>query len=447
MSMRWAVLTAFAWVALASAAEPPADELPEGAKMSYLDNGKVRVGVDLNHGGAIVYLAPKGGRNLINNHDLGRQVQMSFYSGPVPYTEKGKAPSEHWKGLGWNPIQTGDDHRNPSKVIAHENDGKTLHVACIPMQWPLDNVPGECTFDSWIQLEETSVKVRARLTNARSDRTLYPARQQELPALYANGAFFRVISYVGTRPFSGEPVTEQPKSKTKHPWVNWQATENWSALLDASDEGIGLITPGRTDHTGGFAGKPGPNLTRGNATGYLGGQGFELLDHDIRYDYAYELIVGNLRAIRARAQAVAEARGRALPAWTFAADRQGWHYGRGIDAGWPIRGELDLRPDGKTPFRALSPLTFWQADQAGSATIEAAFGGKGAKATLTLVKHPLNADGADVQLPLPIQADGQMRRYVIPLAKPGYTGAYSRVTLTLAPQTTTARVKSVELTK
>ncbi|MEY3530623.1 MAG: hypothetical protein RLZ70_1691 [Verrucomicrobiota bacterium] len=101
-------LTLLAYATLAVAADPAAEELPPGAKMSYLDNGIIRVGVDLNHGGAIVYLAPKGGRNLINNHDLGRQVQMSFYSGPVPYTEKGQSPSAHWKHLGWNPIQTGD---------------------------------------------------------------------------------------------------------------------------------------------------------------------------------------------------------------------------------------------------------------------------------------------------------------------------------------------------
>ncbi|MEY3830170.1 MAG: hypothetical protein RL636_1871, partial [Verrucomicrobiota bacterium] len=63
-------LTLLASATLAFAADPAADELPLGAKMSYLDNGVIRVGVDLNHGGAIVYLAPKDGRNLINNHDL-----------------------------------------------------------------------------------------------------------------------------------------------------------------------------------------------------------------------------------------------------------------------------------------------------------------------------------------------------------------------------------------
>ncbi len=442
------LLPLLACAALTFAAEPTADELPPGAKMSYLDNGIIRVGVDLNHGGAIVYLAPKGGRNLINNYDLGRQVQMSFYSGPVPYTEKGQSPSEHWKHLGWNPIQTGDDFKNPSKVIAHENDGNKLHVTCIPMQWPLNNVPAECTFDSWLELEGSWVKVRSRLTNARSDRTRYAARQQEFPAVYANGAFFRVVSYVGTRPFTGEAITEQPKSKTKHPWVYWEATEHWSALLNAADEGIGLITPALTDHTGGFAGQPGPNASRANATGYLAGQGKEILDHDIRYEYDYELVVGNLKTIRSRAQEVATIRHPPAPRWRFTSDRQGWFYaGVGTYAGWPIRGELDLRPDGKTPLRALSPLTFWQAEQATTVTIEAAISGEGAKATLTLSKHPLNTGGTHIQLPLPLVADGQMRRLVIPVPKAGYDGAYHRAALTISTQTISARVKSIELGK
>ena len=55
-------------------------------KMSYIQNAYIKVGIDLNLGGAITYIADaKKQINLINNFDWGRQVQMSFYSGPVPY--------------------------------------------------------------------------------------------------------------------------------------------------------------------------------------------------------------------------------------------------------------------------------------------------------------------------------------------------------------------------
>ncbi len=56
------------------------------SKMSYIQNAYIKVGIDLSLGGAITYIADtKKQINLINNFDWGRQVQMSFYSGPVPY--------------------------------------------------------------------------------------------------------------------------------------------------------------------------------------------------------------------------------------------------------------------------------------------------------------------------------------------------------------------------
>src|ERR1035437_7833481 len=56
------------------------------AASSYLDNGVVKVGVDLSKGGSITYLSLSGtSDNIINNADLGRQIQQSYYSGPQPY--------------------------------------------------------------------------------------------------------------------------------------------------------------------------------------------------------------------------------------------------------------------------------------------------------------------------------------------------------------------------
>ena len=120
-------------------AADPAD-IPSGAKMSWLANDLVRVGVDLNRGGAITYLAREGGGNLINNFDFGRQVQLSFYSGPVPFAVGENRPAKHWEHIGWNPVQTGDDFKHASRVLDHRNDGRTIYVKCAPMQWPLNSL-------------------------------------------------------------------------------------------------------------------------------------------------------------------------------------------------------------------------------------------------------------------------------------------------------------------
>lgn len=394
--------------------------------MSWLDNGVARLGVDLNHGGAIVFLARKGEANVINNFDLGRQVQLSFYSGPVPFSAQGQQPSEHWAHLGWNPIQTGDDFKNPSRLLAHENDGHVLHVKCQPMQWPLNNVPGECTFDSWLELDGPVVKARARLKNARTDHTQYPARLQELPAVYANAAFHRVVSYTGDEPFTGDAVIEVPKSKTKHPWSHWRGTEGWSALLDDHDQGLGLITPGRVFFTGGFAGKPGPNDTLGNSTGYLAGQGQEILDHDIVYEFRCELVVGSLAEIRARA---ATFRPAGLPAWTFARDRQGWHYNNAVDQGWPITGNLHVRLDKDHP-QLIGPHTFWRAGDSPFLIIEAAFHTTQSRARVFWQPQSEPAPRKQDTLAFAVQPDGAFHRNVIRLAdSPSYQGPQCRLRL------------------
>jgi len=64
-------------------------------------------------------------------------VQLSFYSGPVPFKPEGVTLSKAWEKLGWNPIQAGDCYHDGSKVIEHRNDGKTIRVKCVPMIWPL----------------------------------------------------------------------------------------------------------------------------------------------------------------------------------------------------------------------------------------------------------------------------------------------------------------------
>lgn len=128
-----------------------------GDKMGYLNNGVIKVGVDLDLGGSITYLAASGGENMINNFDWGRQLQMSFYSGPVPFFLHDKKPLKAWEGLGWNPIQSGDCFGNRTKVIVYKNNGKEIYLKSIPMQWPLDRVPGECTFESWISLAGNAV--------------------------------------------------------------------------------------------------------------------------------------------------------------------------------------------------------------------------------------------------------------------------------------------------
>jgi hypothetical protein len=400
----------------------------QAERMSWLENDRVKLGVDLERGGAITFLASvKDEANVINNFDLGRQVQLSFYSGPVPFEAKGQKPAEHWRHLGWNPIQTGDDFKNTSRVLTHENDGKQIHLTCVPLQWPLNNVPGECTFDSWLELDGAVVKARARLTNTRSDTTQYPARLQELPAVYANAAFHRVVSYMNDKPFTQDAISSAPAPQGKHPWSFWTGTEYWAALLNEHDYGLGLITPGHVHFTGGFAGKLGPNDTHGNSTGYLAGQGLEILDHNIVYEFRYELVLGTAQEIRARATTH---RPQAPPAWSFTQDRQdrqGWHYQNARDTGWPVKDHLHLLLEQEDP-QFISPHAFWQAADAPYLIIDAAFHTEQKQGVVMWQPHGQPGFSPANMTAFPLIADGEFHRHVITLSSiPAYRGGMLRL--------------------
>merc|ERR1719384_2128286 len=105
--------------------------------MMFLDNGKVKFGVDLARGGSFSYFGPSGSDlNLVNAHDLGRLIQMSYYSGPRFYNPDGKC-NKLFRGLewGWNPIGAGDIKGNAGEITTKWSNATDAHVVTIPLQW------------------------------------------------------------------------------------------------------------------------------------------------------------------------------------------------------------------------------------------------------------------------------------------------------------------------
>jgi hypothetical protein len=407
---------------------------PAGEKMSFLDNGIIRLGVNLNLGGSITYLADARDRtNIINNHDWGRQIQMSFYSGPVPFTPGGKQPSKTWAGLGWNPIQSGDCAGNRSRIIEHRNDGKSIYVKCVPMQWPLDNEPGECTFESWIKLEENVIKVRSAINNNRTDTTQYPGRGQELPAVYTNGPWYRLFSYKGEKPFTNDKLTRFTKTWISFedvdgsPWEHWTATENWAALVNDNDWGLGVFKPDTYSFTGGFFGKPGKGGSKDAPTGYISPVQSEILDHNIVYEYEYVLIVGKLDEIRS--YVYEHSKEKSLPDYHFEQDRQHWIYRNATDDGWLIRGKLNISLDKKDP-QLIGPVGFWQARDVPRIYIHAACLTHDTHARLFWIIHSEHGFSEQRSAPFEIRPDEQYHTYEIDLSSsPHYKGAITGLRL------------------
>jgi hypothetical protein len=386
---------------------------------SYLDNGVVKIGADLGKGGAITYLSPSGTtNNVINNYDLGRQIQQSYYSGPQPYDPAGNL-HPGWPNWPWNPIQTGDVYYNPSAVLAHTNDGQTLYIKCRPKQWALNNVDGECTFESWITLNGKVVTVKNRLLNFRTDTAQqFAGRDQELPAVYTNGDLFRLVSYNGNAPFTGGATTVFPT--TPPPWLYWRATESWAALLNTSNWGLGVYHPGAVYFVGGFAGAPGSGGTYDDPTGYISPLHKEVIDSNIEHTYTYQLILGTLIEIRNH---VYEQTYRPACDFVFDTDRKHWRFEQTTDSGWPfVNQRLRVNLNSGDP-QMWSPNTAFAAAAVPKLYIRAAFqianpAGR-ANGQVFWEKNSTNGLSQAQSIIFPVTADGQYHTYELDLAATG----------------------------
>lgn len=456
------VILLMVWMMFLTASANAASGGNVNVKMSYIQNKHIRLGVDLSIGGSVTYLSKRGGPNMINSHDWGRQIQMSFYSGPSPYEPEGHKPHANWAGLGWNPIQSGDCYHHRSKVLEYRNDGDSIYVKCRPMQWPLNDYPGHCIFETWYTLKGDRVCVRSRLTNERNDKTQYHARTQELPAIYTNGPWYKLVAYKGDKPFTGEkPTVIVGRDDHKGwPWRNFYTSEQWVALLDDDNNGIGVYEPGAYQFTGGFAGAPkGKGGPKSGQTGYMAPTIPGILDHNIVYTYQYMLIVGSLDEIRH--YVYQDQQNRRLPHWDFKTNRANWIYTNITDEGWPIDHGLKFQLGPKDAV-LKSPKTFWEADKAPAIRIRASFKTQAHTARVELLPYdqldagdwaqwgPENKKrpkpAAPVAIDFPIQGDGVMRDMTINLADcPAYRGAMTQINLQLPQGTGQACIESVEL--
>lgn len=394
-------------------------------RMSYLDNGLIKVGVDLKRGGSIGYLADvRQGRNVVNIHDLGRWIGQSYYAGPTPFG----TPHSAWQNWPWNPVSAGDVYGNPSQLIEVANDGKTLYVKSVPRQWALKNVPGDCQFETWVTLEHRTVHVRNRLTNQRQDVTQYPAMDQELPAVYTVGKLHRLMAYSGEKPFTNQPIAEIPKQPAqdgKPRWTPFFGTEHWAALVDDNHWGLGVIHPGVVRFLGGSYGQPGTGGPADDSCGYVAPVRREILDHNIVYEYRYSLVLDSLANIRREAYRQRPA--SPCPAYRFQRDRQHWRYVNAADTGFPIKDRLQLRVDQADP-QMIGPEGCWNAADVPTIYIRAAY--RTTDTTAELFWETTDKPGfqPDQSIRFAVIPDGKLRTYEVRLAdSPTYRGTIRRL--------------------
>jgi len=253
------------------------------------------------------------------------------------------------------------------------------------------------------------------------------------------------------------------------PWLHFYAPEHWTALVDEEDIGLGVYQPISSDFLGGFAGGDdgkGSGGEKDSQTGYISPLSQEILDHNIRYEYEYALVVGTLDEIRQYAYTQNTKRGNVQrPRYSFDSDRSQWIYHQSTDDGWPIEGELAVALNPTSPSEWIGPKTFWNAEKVPRLEIEAAFEtavNASDPLTMTMIveltpfassdlEHSLHWGGPPapnpprLRIPWTLPVDGKFHTVEIDLKQiDGYEGGMTGVRLSIPQGTGTLKTRRIE---
>ena len=196
------------------------DRVYDTQEMLFLDNGSMKVGAYLAAGGALChfesldrkvveYLDDNGqirideninadevtviseSVNLINIHDLGREIQQSYYSSVGE--ENGYKPDDDvlYDGIGdgylYNPVQAGSAGDNQTQIIDYELTENRLYVKARPQDWFFNNTQTDSYMESTYTFDEGgSLIVTNRFVNFAqfTDMDKGWVHGHEIPAVY-----------------------------------------------------------------------------------------------------------------------------------------------------------------------------------------------------------------------------------------------------------------------
>lgn len=199
----------------------------------YLDNGEVRLGVNMEAGACIGWFSRSGGgANLLNIHDVGRYVQQSYY-GDEDGSLWGKNP---WR---YNPVQGGSWKNAPAEVVETKSDTTTLYAKTTPRHWAAGWLTPECVMEEWLRLEGGLARLKFKVTY--SGEKTHAARHQELPALFVTPKLDTLVFLDAEKKL----VRKQPGFPNEYIRVG----EPWCAWVDGGDNGLGLFMPHTTEAT------------------------------------------------------------------------------------------------------------------------------------------------------------------------------------------------------
>jgi len=261
------------------------------ASKQYIDNGKVRIGVDMKHGGSIFYFAlSENQKNLLNHFDEGRFIQQSYY---------GEKDGSKWNGQDWkwNPIQGGGSNGITSQVRRHEITDTTINVVSIPVHWAYGYLMPELEMEEMITLESDVAHIHYIFRNNGEEATDHAYSSQEMPAVFIDYNYAHMKYYKGNKPWTNDELEDVIPG-----WPNesHNRTEEWSAYVNNDNYGIGVYTPGTFNTTAYRYGSGASTGEQGSDCSYFAPlRQFAIYKGDV-IEYDVYVTIGTIDDIRAR---------------------------------------------------------------------------------------------------------------------------------------------------
>ena len=246
----------------------------------YIENDVYKLGIRLSWGGGVCYLKDKlnqigGIENLINQADTGRLVQQSYYGTHT----NGEYVNGDYNGTPWpyNPVQGGDVHGNPSRIIDIVVGDCSLYIKAQPQDWGHNGDLTISYMENVYVLENNYVRVDNRFVDFSGWEHRYA--NQELPAFYTLSYFDEFTYYAGSKPWQDQPLFTRDDLNF---WgdakyhddcvfkIRNSNTETWCAWTNGvKNYGIGLYVPNVDTLLAGRHAYNGSKDSKNGATNYV----------------------------------------------------------------------------------------------------------------------------------------------------------------------------------
>jgi hypothetical protein len=252
---------------------------------AYIDNGIVRIGVDMSKGGCIFYFAESSTkRNLMNHHDAGRFMQQSYYGEPDP--------TINWR---WNPIQGGCNGVF-GRIISKEITKSKIHIISEPVAWGSGKRVTQCQMEEEITLSGKMAHIHFTFYNTGNGAIDHPSTMQEVPAVFVDYNLPNLVFYNGDKPWTNAELTYKVPG---FPNEGYLRNEEWAAYVDNKHWGIGVYTPGTPGSTNYRYKGDGSTGDTGDACSYFAPLRTFAVTKGMVFDYDVYMCIGDINDIRA----------------------------------------------------------------------------------------------------------------------------------------------------